>query len=114
VIRAGFFVTCDGGHFGLVRAALSRAHQQPVERNMMRTHLRILTALVAVWLAVIALMALAPQAAGLRVVHADEAQVTRLDQQVTTPRSAFSHTGLWAAEVSADGRAVFVRDIRRN
>lgn len=81
---------------------------------MMRTHIRILTALVAVWLAVIALMALAPQAAGLRVVHADAAQITRPDRHVTTPRAEFSHTGLWVAEIGADGRAVFVRDIRRN
>ena len=36
----------------------------------MRTHLRVLTALVMVWLAVIALMTLAPQASGLRTVHA--------------------------------------------
>lgn len=81
---------------------------------MMRTHLRILTALVAVWLAVIALMALAPQAAGLRVVHADATQAARPDLHVTSRRSEFSHTGLWVAEVGADGRAVFVRDIRRN
>lgn len=81
---------------------------------MMRTHIRILTALVAVWLAVIGLMALAPQAAGLRVVHANEIASTSTTKTSLSGKSAFSHTGLWVAEVGADGRGMFVRDIRRN
>jgi len=46
----------------------------------MLTHLRVLTALVMVWLAVIALMTLAPQASGLRTVHAaDQGHIGALD-----------------------------------
>lgn len=76
----------------------------------MRTQLSVLTSLMALWLAVIALMALAPEAAGMRTADTDAAR------QVTNGTAAppsFSHTGLWAAEISADGTAVFVRDIRR-
>jgi hypothetical protein len=75
----------------------------------MRTQLSVLTSLMALWLAVIALMALAPEAAGMRVANADSKHPTA--ENMPAPQS-FSHTGLWIAEISADGTAVFVRDIR--
>lgn len=79
----------------------------------MRTHLRVLTALVMVRLAVIALMTLAPQASGLRTVHAaDQGHIGALDSQLRDTQS-FVHTGLWVAEIGADGTSTFVRDIRR-
>ena len=75
----------------------------------MRTQLSVLTSLMALWLAVIALMALAPEAAGMRVANADSKHPTA--ENMPAPQS-FSHTGLWVAEISADGTAVFVWDIR--
>jgi len=75
----------------------------------MRTQLSVLTSLTALWLAVIALMALAPEAAGMRMASADAPPASA--EGMPAPQS-FSHTGLWVAEISADGTAVFVRDIR--
>ena len=76
----------------------------------MRTQLSVLTSLMALWLAVIALMALAPEAAGMRMASAD-CTTPHAAEGMPAPQS-FSHTGLWVAEISADGTAVFVRDIR--
>ena len=75
----------------------------------MRTQLSVLTALIAVWLAVIGLMALAPDAAGMRSARADTGQTSALasDPQI------FSHTGLWVTEVGADGTTAVIRDLRR-
>lgn len=73
----------------------------------MRTQLSVLTSLMAVWLAIVGLMALAPEAAGMRVADTDA------ERQTASASQTFSHTGLWVAEISADGMAVFVRDIRR-
>ncbi|MBO6782558.1 MAG: hypothetical protein JJ899_04680 [Alphaproteobacteria bacterium] len=79
----------------------------------MRTNVRILAALLTVWVAVILLMALAPQANGLRVAEgAPDRQVAAL--AAGSPRAdTFTHTGLWAIEVGVDGTVAYVRDIRR-
>jgi len=75
----------------------------------MRTQLSVLTALVAVWLAIIGLMALAPEAAGMRVPALD---ATASAEAAPAPQ-IFSHTGLWIAERGPEGRTVFIRDLRR-
>ena len=83
---------------------------------MMRTHLRVLTALVNIWLAVIGLLALAPETAGTQ--RADAAAHNHASLNSSSPRRdlAFSHTGLWVAEVGNDGNdgtVAYNRDIRR-
>lgn len=75
----------------------------------MRTQLSVLTALVAVWLAIIGLMALAPEAAGMRILNPGPP----LSPEVAPAPQVYSHTGLWAAAYGPDGRTVFVRDLRR-
>jgi hypothetical protein len=75
----------------------------------MRTQLSVLTALVAVWLAIIGLMALAPEAAGMRFPGPETAA---LPEVVAAPQ-IFSHTGLWIAERGPEGSTVFIRDLRR-
>lgn len=75
----------------------------------MRTQLSVLTALIAVWLAVIGLMALAPDAAGMRSAGADTGET---GARAPAPQ-VFSHTGLWITEIGADGTSVVLRDLRR-
>ena len=80
----------------------------------MRTNVRILAALLTVWVAVIMLMALAPQATGTRISEVTpDRQVVALAPGGNPRSNTYSHTGLWVAEVGPDGRAMFVRDIRR-
>ncbi|MDE0779667.1 MAG: hypothetical protein OSB67_02835 [Alphaproteobacteria bacterium] len=50
--------------------SLLKAQRQFVDQATMRTHLRVLTALMMLWLAVISLMTPAAQTAGLRTVNA--------------------------------------------
>ncbi len=79
----------------------------------MRTNIRILAALLTVWVAVIVMMALAPQATGTRTANAEPGQQVAAASGAAVRSDNFSHTGLWVLEVGHDGTAVFVRDIRR-
>lgn len=79
---------------------------------MMRTQIRILAALLVVWLALIAVMTLSLQSEERRHVNA----TTHPDAEhhmASVDERTFVHTGLWAQEVEPDGTSVFVRDIRR-
>lgn len=78
----------------------------------MRTQIRILAALLVVWLALIALMTLSPNPGERR--HVDVSNHPAAGQYVAgLDDVTFSHTGLWATEVGPDGTTALVRDIRR-
>ena len=84
-----------------------------MEQTMMRTHLRVLTALVTIWLAVIGLLALAPETAGTQRADAAGQDHASLNSGSPQRDLAFSHTGLWVAEVGNDGTVAYIREIRR-
>jgi len=78
----------------------------------MRNQIRILAALLVVWLALIALMTLSPQSGERRHVDAS-GHPEAVQHLASVDERTFVHTGLWALEVEPDGTSVFVRDICR-
>ena len=79
----------------------------------MLNYCRAAAGLIAVWAVFLGILTLWPHAPSAFATGLQHERSGAGDRPDTTPTATYIHTGLWVADVQADGTVVYLRGIRR-